>query len=65
MFMEGGNGTVGEERYFEGILQWVFFFFFFNLLAMLHVVYGILIPREGIRPKLQSLNCQGSPCGGS
>lgn len=64
MFMEGGNGTVGEERYFEGILQWVFFFFF-NLLAMLHVVYGILIPREGIRPKLQSLNCQGSPCGGS
>ena len=24
------------------------FFFFFNLLAMLHVVYGILIPREGI-----------------
>ena len=47
MFMEGGNGTVGEERYFEGILQWVFFFFF-NLLAMLHVVYGILIPREGI-----------------
>ena len=28
MFMEGGNGTVGEERYFEGILQWVFFFVF-------------------------------------
>ena len=42
-----------------------FFFFFFNLLAMLHLVYGILITREGIRPKLQSLNCQGSPCGGS
>ena len=37
------------------------FFLLFNLLAMLHVVYGILIPWEGIQPKFHRVLTTGLP----
>ena len=48
-------GLVGEERYFEGILQWVFFFFkSFGHAA--HGIWDLNSPREDPTQVPQSLN---------